>query len=312
MSRKKRRCYRLNGSVHTLEIKSQEIASDKDVSVSDCITTRINQDGTIATSKIDPNKLHGDIFKFSELKNVLDEILEKNGIREYRITRADLRLDNYDKSHYQAFAKLNKYMISALALSYSVKNRYKTLELISEDQLSIAIKNDYFEVENYDRAAKSEITGNTTEPAKARFEERTMSRQWRRLTDGIVYSGSGQNFQLLQKEFTAGWEARWAKAIENLKLVQDTYNDVLVKKYHKGRNTYPIQFRTLTDFLIRYQDSIFTRMQMIDLLKRLGIQNAEDRAKYHKKKYGIEYFYKSDVYFAIREIKRETKAYFDN
>ncbi len=312
MNRQKRNNYALNGSFHTLEIKSQEVTPTKEKPVSNCITTRINQDGTIATSKINPNKLDGDIFSFNDFKKVFTTILEESGIREYRMTRADLRLDNYDKEHYLAFAKLNKYILSALALTYSVKNRYKTVELISENQLSIAIKNDYFEVENYDRAAKSEITGNITEPAQARFEERTTAKQWRKLNEGIDFFESDWNFQLLKQEFTSGWETRWQKARENLKLVQEVYNEELVKKYHKGKNSYPVQFRTLTDFLIRYQESIFTSMQMVDLLKRLGIENAEDRAKYHKKKYGIEYFSQADVDFAIKEIKRATKTYFEN
>ncbi len=312
MKNEKRQNYSLNGSFHTLEIKSEEtIPTDKN-QVSNCIATRVNKAGTIATSVINPNKLNGDVFKFSDFKNVFNTILNENGICEYRISRADMRLDNYNSDHYLSFAKLNKYIISALALSYSVKNKYKTVELISENQLSIAIKNDYFQVENYDRAAKSEITGNTFEQAQARFEERSTGRQWRKLNNGIHFSKSDQNFQLLKKEFTAGWESRWKKARENLKLVQDTYNHELVKKYYKNKNSYPVQFRTLTDFLIRYQENIFTKMQMIDLLKKLGIKNAENRAKYHKQKYGIEYFSKADVDFAIREIKRATHSYFDN
>lgn len=312
MKKEKRKNYCLSGSFHTLEIKSEETTPTKEKQISNCIATRMNKEGTIATSKINPNKLNGDVFSFSDFKNVFNTILMENGINEYRITRADMRLDNYNSDHYLSFAKLNKYIISALALSYSVKNRYKTVELISENQLSIAIKNDYFQVENYDRAAKSEITGNTSEQAQARFEERSTSRQWRKMNAGINFAESDWNFQLLKREFTVGWESRWEKARESLKLVQDTYNHELIKKYYKNKNSYPVQFRTLTDFLIRYQDSIFTKMQMVDLLKKLGIKNAENRAKYHKNKYGIEYFSKADVDFAIEEIKRATHCYFDN
>lgn len=312
MNQEKRKKYVLTGSYHTLEIKSKETVPTQNKQISKCITTKINSEGTIATSKINSNKLVGDIFTFSEFKKILDIILKENGINEYRITRADMRLDNYSDEHYQAFAKLNKYLISAVALTYSIKNRYKTVELINENQLSIAVKNDYFELENYDRAAKSEITKNITEPAKARFEERTVSRKWRELNGGDKFFVSDWNFQLLKKEFTTGWETRWNKARENLKLVQDTYNEELVKKYYQTKNSYPVQFRTLTDFLIRYQESIFTSRQMINLLKCLGIENAENRAKYHKKRYGIEYFSQKDVDFAIREIKRASRTYFEN
>lgn len=312
MNQEKRKKYVLTGSYHTLEIKSKETVPTQNKQISRCITTKINSEGTIATSKINSNKLVGDIFTFSEFKKILDIILKENGINEYRITRADMRLDNYNEEHYQAFAKLNKYLISAVALTYSIKNRYKTVELINENQLSIAVKNDYFELENYDRAAKSEITKNITELAKARFEERTISKKWRKLNGGDKFFVSDWNFQLLKEEFTTGWETRWNKAKENLKLVQDTYNEELVKKYYQTKNAYPVQFRTLTDFLIRYQESIFTSRQMINLLKRLGVENAENRAKYHKKKYGIEYFSQKDIDFAIREIKRASRIYFEN
>lgn len=318
MDKEKRDNYTLNGSYHTIEIKSEEPTVTD--SASDCITTRINKSRTIATSIINPNKYDGDIFKFSEFKNTFSEILKENGIENYRITRADMRFDNYDKSHYLAFAKLNKYIISALMVTYEVKNRYRTVDLVTDDQLTIAIKNDYFEIENYDRERKNEITGNTVEPAKARLEERTKSRQWRKLNDGVLcFSNSDYNMELLKTEFTNGWSLRWDKAKENLELVQDTYNDALLKKYREGKNARPVQFRTLTDFLIQNQNSIFTSMQMVNLLNRLKeenpelpYKNAETRAKYHKRKYGIEYFSKTDVNYAIKEIKRATKEYFKN
>ena len=71
--------------------------------------------------------------------------------------------------------------------SFSIfKNAYRTANLFNQQQLSVAIKNDYFECENYDRAAKSEITENKTEPAQSRLEERTTSRQWRRINILVV------------------------------------------------------------------------------------------------------------------------------
>lgn len=93
LNQEKRNNYVLNGSYHTLEIKSKEIAPTRDILISKCIATRINSEGTIATSKINPNKLNSDVFTFSDFKKVFDRILEENGINEYRITRADMRLE---------------------------------------------------------------------------------------------------------------------------------------------------------------------------------------------------------------------------
>ena len=310
LKKEKKENYQLNASLHTLEVKSEypTIQNEKN----DYITTRISQDGKIGTSKINPNKYDGDIFSFTEFEETMENILSESQIDEYRITRANLRLDNYSRSHYKAYAKLNKYIISALMVTYKVKNKYRTVDLVTGDQLTIAIKNDYFEIENYDRNVKNKVTGNTTEPAKARLEERTMAKQWRKIRGGLVYTGNEENLELLKEEFTTGWEERWKKAKSNLKLVQEVYNEALQKKYYDGLNARPVQFRTLTDFLIQNQDSIFTSMQMVDLLKRLGVSNPESRAKYHKKKYGIEYFSQSDVEYAIKEIKRATQQYFSS
>ena len=294
----------LKGSFHTLEIKSPECIQPDDKNIADCIVTRINENGTEAISKINPNKLDGDLFAFSEFQNTMQAILDASGISSYRFTRTDLRLDNYDEQHYKAFAKLNKYLIAAMAVTYRTKNNYKALDLFTENQISVAIKN-----ENYDRKHKNKITGNKAEPAKARLEERTTARQWRQIYND-EYANQKINMNLLAHEFLTRWAERWKKARMNLDKVQDAYNDALVKKYHAGLNKKPVQFRSLTDFLIQNQDCIFTSKQMIDLLARLGVKNPKERAKYHKKKYGCEYFSIKDVDYALAEINRATEEYF--
>lgn len=311
MNKSKKENYKLTASYHTLEIKSDDVCLNE--TETDYVKSKIAKDGSYTVSIVNPNKYDGDIFGFEQFKTVFREILEEAQIDLYRITRADMRFDNYDKEHYRAYSKLNKYLISALMVTYEVKNRYKTVDLVTEDQLSIAIKNDYFEIENYDRERKSEITSNSSEPAKARLEERTKAKTWRKLNNNqIYYADNKHNMELLKREFTEGWDERWNKAKKNLKLVQDVYNSALVKKYYEGLNVRPVQFRTITDFLIQHQQSIFTSMQMVDLLKRLGVTNAESRAKYHKKKYGIEYFSQQDVDYAIKEIKRATRHFFES
>ena len=309
MNKEKRSGYTLKGSFHTLELKSSEYIQPEDKSIADCIVTRINENGTEAISKINPNKLDGDLFAFSDFQNTMQTILNASGISSYRFTRTDLRLDNYDEQHYKAFAKLNKYLIAAMALAYRTQNNYKALDLFTENQISVAIKNDYFQLENYDRKHKNKITGNKVEPAKARLEERTTARQWRQIYND-EYANQKINMNLLAHEFLTRWAERWKKARMNLDKVQDAHNDALVKKYQAGLNKKPVQFRSLTDFLIQNQDCIFTSKQMIDLLARLGVKNPKERAKYHKKKYGCEYFSTKDVDYALAESNRATEEYF--
>ena len=296
MNQQKLNDYTLTGSIHTLAIKSPGIVEDIQEEVSNCIVTSSQtKNETTTTSIINVNKLMGDVFRYSDFEAVFGTILAGAGIDDYNIVRADMRFDSYDKEHYRQYAKLNRYLISLLAVTYKVKNAYRTTNLFTQRQLSVAIKNKYFEIENYDKEAESD----GADAAKSRLEER--SKSW---TD-----------KDLKKEFTVGWFRRWDKALENVDKVHKAYNDALEQLYKEDKNAYPTRFRSLTDFLIQYQDCIFCKAQMIDLLSRfeeVGADKAKTRAENHKKRYGIEYFSKKDIQRAIKEVKRATNEFFDN
>lgn len=299
MNEQKLKEYNLTASVHTLSVKSEGAVDDVQPEVSNSIiATCQNKNGMpVTTSIINPNKLHGDVFTYSEFETVFDTILAGAGIGDYKIIRADLRLDSYDETHYRQYAKLNKYLISLLAVTYKVKNCYKTINLFSQEQLSVAIKNRYFEIENYDKDAESE----GMDAAKSRLEER--SKAW------------SEKDKDLRREFTFRWFRRWDKALNNTNAVHTVYNDELERIYNEGKQAYPVRFRSLTDFLLQYQDCIFCKAQMIDLLSRfdeVGPEKARTRAENHKKRYGIEYFSKRDLQRAVDEIKRATLEFFDN
>lgn len=314
MNKQKLDNYNLTGSIHTLSIKSPGMVEDIQEEVSNCIVSNSQaKNGLTTTSVINPNKLVGDVFSYSEFETVFNTILAGAGIRDYNIIRADMRFDNYEPEHYRQYTKLNRYLISMLAVTYKTKNNYKTNDLFNQRQLSVAIKNDYFEIENYDREAKSKITKNHQEPAKARLEERTVSKGWRKVykTTKADLGSDDWSMELLKKEFTDGWFDRWDKAIQNTDKVHKRYNDELEKLYKEDRKAYPTRFRSLTDFLIQYQDCIFCKAQMIDLLSRFEeVKDPKTRAENHKKRYGIEYFSKKDVQAAINEVKRATREFF--
>lgn len=112
---------------------------------------------------------------------------------------------------------------------------------------------------------------------------------------------------------TDTWFKRWDKALQNLPLVHKKYNDALEQIYNEGKSVYPKKFRSLTDFLIQYQNSIFCKSQLIDLLSRFPeVKDPKTRAENHKKRYGIEYFSQADVRTAIDEVKRAAREFFDN
>lgn len=236
----------------------------------------------------------GDLLTYDEYQGAMDTILSDCGIHDFRMIRADLRLDSYDPEHYKAFAKLNRYLISSIANVRNVHNTYKSVDLFSEEQLSIAIKTRDFQIENYDKIAES----NGTDMAAARLEERTISR------DGKID---------IEKSFTVDWFNLWDEATtrQSLKAIERRYNDAMEKEYFRDKNAWPVKFCTLREFLSRNQERIFTRRQMIDLVSRIGeSKDPEEYVKKYKKRYGIEFFSYTDVQYAVNEIKRATLAFF--
>lgn len=315
VNQKKLEEYELCASIDTASIKSPGVVKAVPDEITETITsnTQYKKSGeVITTSKINPNKLVGDIFSFKEFQAAMGTIMAEAGIDQYNFIRTDLRLDNYDPEHYERYAKLNRYLISMLAVAYKNRNNYRTEDLFTQKQVSVAIKNDSFETENYDRAAKSRNTGNTSEPAQARLEERTVIRGWRKLYEKAqAEDGTDLNMELLKKEFMTGWKIRWKKAIKNIEKVHQKYNEALAALYMEGKDCFPKKWRSLTDFLIQYQNCIFSKKQLIDLLSRFPeVKDPKIRAENHKKRYGIEYFSKKDVEKAIAEIQRATEQFF--
>ena len=287
--------YHLTGSIHTLAIKSDGYIDNPMETVTECITVNSREtDGQAqSTTIINPNKLMGDLYSYDEFVTAMDTITAGMGISDYDVIRADMRYDSFDSEHYRRFAKMHRYLISALAVTYSVRNAYKSNNLFSGEQVSVAIKNRYFEAENYDKEWQSA----GKDSAKSRLELRSK--------DGI---------EDIPTEFMTAWFRRLDKALSNLDQVQERYNQELIKLYLRDKGGRPCKFRTLTDFLIMYQDCIFTRRQLINLLSLIpGItpDQAAAKADNHKRRYGIEYFSQSDMVKAVAEIKRATTAFFE-
>lgn len=305
--------YRLTGSIHTLQVKSADIP-EIPTKLQECISSSIRKsNGKIeAISIINPNKLVNDCQSFTQFEECFSSILKECGVTDYKLMRVDLRLDSYDSEHYRLYAKLHKYLLSCLAVTYKVRNVYKTENLFSNQLLSMAIKNEYIQCECYNREEKSKLTENHEEKAKSRLEERTMPKSWRMIASKKFENKSESNIEDMRREFVDNWSDRWKKAIAtpNVEDVGVKFNSELAKIYQEDKAAYPVKFRSLTDFLIQYQDCIFCHRQLVNLLELIGVDNPESRARNHKKRYGIEYFSRSDLKKAVDEIKRATEKFF--
>ena len=148
--------YHLLAGIHTISIQTPEplIVPEAYKSVVSSISQNKEKNPTNSI-KLNLNKLGPNISIYSEFQDALIQLMESVGCDNYIITRADLKFDMFDSADYQKFSKLNRFLISMLASAYSVRNSYKTMQLFSQKQLSVAIKNKYMECENYDKEAQS-------------------------------------------------------------------------------------------------------------------------------------------------------------
>ena len=267
-----KKIFNLKASIHTLSIRFQGLTQKVEKSFENCIYTSYNNNKDLTTCRINVNKLGGDILKFSEFKNVLAAILEQTGNMEYQINRFDIRFDSYDKTHYKRFWKLYRMLISLIGTTYSTQKNYCSSEIFTDEKLSLSIRNNYFQIEYYDKEQQSK----GLDKAKSRFELRSLKQNL--------------DIEKLSESFFTTWKMRFEKSLEHFEEMQMRYNDELEQIYKNDRSSFPRKYASLNAFLAQHQDCIYTKKQMIDLLKRFDeVKNPENRAKNFKQNYGIEY-----------------------
>lgn len=239
---------------------------------------------------IDEKKLIG---TYSEFLCATDEIMQGIGLSDYKITRADMCFNSDNKEDYLLFKKMHKLLICCMADTYSFKNCYQTFDLWQYNSLNVAIKNDEYELENYDKNAESQ--GRDT--VKNRLELRS-----KRIKDND-----------LSQEFAEHWIEKLKKAINNYDSVQKRYNDSLELLYKKDLELpkEKRQYYNLTAFLMQFSDCIFSSKQMVDLLSRFDeVKNPVNTAKNFKRNHKIEYFSMADLQFVVSVIEQKAQDFF--
>lgn len=285
--------------LHTLSGKSafcDESKAQEQMIVKTCYPKKVrNQDKKEYYLQLNPNKGvfgNGMIKSYSEFETVLFNALEEMQAINFRVTRADLCFNSDNIADYELFKKLNKLLICCIADAFNIKNCYQTADLWSNKSLSIAVKNDVIEAENYDKSVE-----NPNVPTKNRLELRS-----KRITG------------TMEEEFLEKWFCRLDKAMEHFELVQKRYNQELYKLWftdqerpQKDRN-----YISLTAFLLMYKDCIFTRKQLVELLQMIGIENPVRKAKNFKERHTIEFYSKTDLKLIVKALKQATINYFCN
>lgn len=249
---------------------------------------------------INPNKQgEGEslITKYSDFVKKMEHILNSVGadLDEYDVIRADFCFNSTDTSTYNSYQKLHRLLISCLAKAYKYKNCYVSCGLWDFERLSIAIKKDDSEVENYNKHKESE--GKDESANRLEFRSKRMS-------------GTSIEYQFMTK-----WFERLDKARNCFNDVQTEYNNHLERLYKNDIAKPPRErsYLSLNAFLLQHKETIYTRKQMIDLLSRFDeVKNPTKRADKFKDKHRIEYFSQKDLEYIIEVLKDKTTQYFNS
>lgn len=279
------------------KISATDIKSDVKCNITQC-NYKITKDKTYLL--INPNKSENGeqlITKYSEFKEKMERIFESIGsnFNAYDMIRVDFCFNSTDKTTYGSYQKLHRLLISCLAKAYKYKNCYVSCDLWDFERLSIAIKKDDSEIENYNKERQSEgkdICANRLELRSKRM------------------SGTSIEYQFVSK-----WFERLDHAKDCFDEMQMESNNHLEKLYKDDLSMDPKDrnYLSLTAFLLQYKEAIYTRRQMIDLLGRFAeVKNPVKRADRFKYKHKIEYFSKKDLEYIIRILKKKTIEYFNS
>ena len=249
---------------------------------------------------INPNKQgKGEklITKYSEFVEKMSFILDSLGadLSEYDVIRADFCFNSTDKTTYDSYQKLHRLLISCLAKAYKYKNCYVSCDLWDFERLSIAIKKDDSEIENYNKARQSE----DKDECANRLELRSKR-----------MSGTSIEYQFMTK-----WFERLDKARKCFDEVQMESNNHLEQLYKKDLAKPPKErnYLSLNAFLLQHKEAIYTRKQMIDLVGRFEeVKNPTKKADKFKDNHKIEYFSQKDLDYIIAILKKKAGEYFNS
>lgn len=246
--------------------------------------------------RVNPNKNNGGyiLYKYSDFKKVMETVFDEIGIDDFKWKRLDLSFNTLnDSDYYENYTKLNRLLIACFASATDDHNTYDTRNFWSGCTKSLATKNNYREIEFYDKEDESRKNS----PYFSRLEFRSL-----RMRGDI------------ETEFLKIWFNRLDKAVQEFENVQRKFNQNMAKIYlndlkKKKRDR---QFLSINSFLMTRKDYIFTSRQMKDLLMLIGLseEQAKNKTYNFKKHHKIEYFKKTDLETIVSEIKARITDYF--
>ena len=301
MDKQKLHTYKLNASIHTFAVKSQccpalPLTCDRKI----VDTIKLPRTGSFIT-RVNLNKLHGDIFAYSEFQANAADLFNSMQIPQCTYWRTDIRLDSYE-DNFREYYKLNLLLISLLGIVLNDTNNQSIGHMLTQTKefSDISTKNQYWEVKYYNKKFQT----NDADIAKARLEFRSLK---------ATKTGGRPPHEIKEMWFdkldrlTAMYEDLQKQCNENLYIGYTDYCNYNSKSTSKGD--------LVTSFFNTYAHgmTVFTRRQLKDFLLMCGVkrERVEERADYIYSKTHIEFFSKADLEAYIRKIKTAMNEFFE-
>lgn len=301
MEKNKLDTYALTASIHTINVRSAAQPHTSYMVADNVLYTRYLPKADVWSTVVNPNKLHGDIFSYSEFYATVHDLFNRLNVPDFKYYRTDIRLDSYE-DNFKDYYKLNSLLIGLFGLLFNDPNKQAIGHILihSKELSDISTANQYWEVKYYNKKFQT----NDTDPAKARLEFRSLK------------STNARGHPPHEVKHM------WFKKLDELpKLyneLQSRSNADLYKAYqeHCNYNSKGASRKDyLTNFLSSYNNGIavYTRKQLIEFLQMCGLpkQTAEYRADNIIEKVHMEFFSKADIERYIAKIKNAMDNFFD-
>ena len=236
------------------------------------------------------NKKYRSIYNINKSNKIYryTEFVEKgkrifSDLQRPYISRIDIAWDSESCEYFERHKKQFRYLLTAFMLAYRSKNSFSVKDLITDEDKSYWVKTSYFDATFYNKGLQ--VDGKEEgELTQARFELRLK----RLLLNGISKIHEIIGIQTRNK---------LTRALLYLEDVQEEYNKCLIQIYKKG------EFRKISELVVFYQDRIFTKNQLINLLNKLDDTNAD------KKKMAENFAHRYNIKFVTdKEMKEFVKG----
>ena len=290
----------LTASIHTITLRSAQEPHRPPGITSDILDAIPLETTAQWSMKINPNKINGDIFQYSQYRKTMNSLMSNMQVSQYSYYRTDLRIDCY-QDVFELLYKINFLLISLFAMSYK-KNQGQAVAhlcMLSKEFSDVSYDNSYLEIKFYNK--KFQMMDK--DPAKARLEIRCLKNLKK---DGLPPPEFHKVIFDLLDTLPSNFEA-----------LQEKCNSYLLKAYKnhcKNCNGIERKRDYVTEFLSSANNAltIFTRAQLRNFLVLCGVDKAKvyDRAEYIVRKTKAVFYSKQDVVKYTEKLKTVINQFF--